>query len=88
MYNSFLVTSATDYHENSFIKLLFSTTITVPLLTHTVVTDAAVRGTWWTEDLACVAVFQLHYLVIDLKVLNAWGWPLAWRHSPIGCLCK
>lgn len=58
----------------------------LPLLTHTVITNAAVRGTGWTEDLACVAVLQLHYLVIDLEVLNTWRWPLAWWHCSIGCL--
>lgn len=60
----------------------------LPLLTHTVITNAAVRGTGRTEDLASVAVLQLHYLVIYLEILNArWG-PLAWWHSSIGCLWR
>lgn len=56
------------------------------LLTHTVVADAAVRGTGWTEDLTRVAVLQLHYLVVDLEVFNPWGWALTLWHGPIGGL--
>lgn len=56
------------------------------LLTHTVVADAAVRGTGRTEDLTRVAILQLHYLVVDLEVFNPRGWALTLWHSPIGGL--
>lgn len=56
------------------------------LLTHTVVADAAVRGTGWTKDLTGVAILELHYLVVDLEVFNPRGWALTLRHSPIGGL--
>lgn len=56
------------------------------LLTHTVVADAAVRGTGRTEDLTCVAILQLHYLVVDLEVFNPRGWALTLRHGPVGGL--
>lgn len=56
------------------------------LLTHTVVADAAVRGTGRTEDLTCVAILQLHYLVVDLEVFNPRGRALTLRHRPVGGL--
>lgn len=56
------------------------------LLTHTVVTDTAVRGTGRTEDLTCVAILQLHYLVVDLEVFNPRGRALTLWHGPIGGL--
>ena len=60
----------------------------VQSLTDAVVTDAAVGGTRGPEDLAGVAVLQLHDLVVDLDVTDAWRGPLARRDIPICCLCS
>lgn len=56
-------------------------------LTDAVVTDAAVRRSWRTEDFAGVAVLQLDDLVVDLHVPDPRGGALARGHVPIGCLC-
>lgn len=57
-----------------------------PPLTHTVVADAAVRGTGRAEDLTRVAVLELHDLVVDLEVLNPRGWALTLWHGAVGGL--
>lgn len=57
-------------------------------LTHTVVTDATVGSTRRAEDLAGVAVLQLHNLVVYLHVPDAGRRALSSRHIAIGCLCK
>lgn len=58
------------------------------LLTHAVVTDAAVRGPGRPEDLACVTVLQLHDLVVYLEILDARGWSLALGDRTIGSFCR
>ncbi len=56
-------------------------------LTDAVVTDAAVRRSRWSEDLAGVAVLELDDLVVDLHIADSrWG-SLPRRDVPIGCLC-
>lgn len=56
-------------------------------LTNTVVADAAVRCSRWSEDLAGVAVLELDDLVVDLNVADSrWG-SLPCRDVPIGSLC-
>ena len=55
-------------------------------LTHTVVTDAAVRGSGGPEDLAGVTILELDNLVVDLDVTDPrWG-ALARRDVSLGCL--
>lgn len=56
-------------------------------LTDAVVTDAAVRRSRWSEDLAGVAVLELDDLVVDLHVADSrWG-SLPCGDVPIGGLC-
>lgn len=55
-------------------------------LTHAVVADAAVRGAGRAEDLAGVAVLELHDLVVDLEVFNARRRALALWHGAVGGL--
>lgn len=57
------------------------------LLTDTVVTDAAVRCSRWSEDLAGVAVLQLDDLIVDLNVADPRRGSLACGDVPIGSLC-
>lgn len=59
-----------------------------PTLTHTVVTDAAVRSTRGSEDLAGVTVLQLDDLVVNLHILDAGRRSLSGQDVPIGCFCK
>lgn len=47
-------------------------------LTHTIVTEAAVGGTWWSEDLAGEAVLQFDCLAVDDHLLGP-GW------RPVAC---
>lgn len=46
-------------------------------LTHTVVTEAAVGGTWRSEDLAGEAILQLDRLAIDDHLLGPGRRPVA-----------
>lgn len=46
-------------------------------LTHTVVTEAAVGGTWRSEDLAGEAILQLDCLAIDDHLLGPGRRPVA-----------
>lgn len=46
-------------------------------LTHTVVAEAAVGGTWRSEDLAGEAVLQLDCLAVDDHLLRPGGGPVA-----------
>lgn len=46
-------------------------------LTHTVVAEAAVGGTWRSEDLAGEAVLQLDCLPVDDHLLRPGGGPVA-----------
>lgn len=56
-------------------------------LTDAVVTDAAVRRSRWSEDLAGVAVLELDDLVVDLNVTDSrWG-SLPCGDVPICSLC-
>lgn len=56
-------------------------------LTDAVVTDAAVRRSWRSEDLTGVAVLEFDDLVVDLNVADSgWG-ALPSRDIPIGRLC-
>ena len=57
-------------------------------LTHTVVTDAAMRGPGRPEDLACITVLQFHNLVVYLEILDTRGWSLALGHRTIGSFCR
>lgn len=40
--------------------------------THTVVTQAAVRGSRRAEHFTSEAVFELHHLLVDEDLLGAW----------------
>ena len=60
----------------------------VQSLTDAVVTDTAVGGARRPEDLAGVAVLELHNLVVDLNVPDARRGPLARGDVPIGGLCS
>lgn len=57
-------------HKVDSLVTKFQTYITsqekTPLsLTNTVVTEAAVRGTWWSEDFASKAILQFDCLAVD-----------------------
>lgn len=53
--------------------------------THTVVTEAAVGGTWRSEDFAGKAIFQLHCLTVDDDLLGPGRGPVA--RAAIGHVC-
>lgn len=46
------------------------------------------RGAGRPEDLTRVAVLELHNLIVDLEVLDAWGRALTLWHGPVGGLCQ
>lgn len=54
-------------------------------LTHTVVTEAAVGGTRWSEDFAGKAIFQLDSLTIDDDLLGPGRRSVA--RAAIGHIC-
>lgn len=76
-------------HPDPLLQLSLSPgNISLVLLTHTVVTDAAMRGPGRPEDLACITVFQLHNLVVYLEILDTRGWSLALGYCTIGSFCR
>lgn len=56
-------------------------------LTDTVVTDAAVRCSRWSEDLAGVAVLKLDDLVVDLHISDSRWRSLPCRDVTVSSLC-
>lgn len=54
-------------------------------LTDTVVTEAAVGGTWRSEDFAGEAIFQLNCLTIDDDLLGPGRRPVA--RAAVGHIC-
>lgn len=46
-------------------------------LTHTVVTEATMGGTWWSEDFARKAILQFDCLTVDDHLLSPGRRPVA-----------
>jgi hypothetical protein len=56
--------------------------------TNTVITETAMRGSWWAENLASETILKFDSLPLDLYFFGAWRRAIRWRIRIVRNFCN